>query len=210
MCMTTVSHIYTHIRRCLQRSQGFTLVETIIYIAVFFIVMTALAVTISYTYRAGRFVYEQADALNEVRKGMETMVQALRESAYADNGAYPLVSMSADSVTVYSDTDNDGSAERITFTIQNNELAKKVLPASGNPPVYTGTETTTSVAQFVRNTDLSIPLFTYYDADGNEVTDYTQLSRVESIYIRLFVNIYPSRAPDDYELRSRASFRNAR
>jgi len=189
---------------------GFTLVETVVYIGVFFVVVTALTVTISYTYRAGRFVYEQADALNEVRKGMQTMVQTLRESTYGDNGAYPLLAMGPNSITVYSDTDNDGNAERITFAIENDTLVKKVLAASGNPPIYTGSETTTTVAQFVRNAEVSVPLFTYFDTDGNEVTDYTQRTSVESVYVRLVVNIYPARAPEDYELRSRAAFRNAR
>lgn len=186
------------------------MIELIVYGAVFAIVLAALVAVLSYTYRSGRFVFEQTDANNEVRKGVQTMVQAIRESAYADNGAYPLVSMSANSITLYADVDNDDSAERVTFTIENGVLVKKVLTASGNPPVYTGSEVTTAVAQFVRNDASGVPLFTFFNLDGEEITDYTKVTDVASVLVRLVVNLYPERAPQDYEIRSRAAFRNAR
>lgn len=194
---------YTHTR-------GLTMIEVIVYSAIFVLVLSALVSVLNYTYRSGRFVYEQADANNEVRKGVQAMIQAIRESAYADNGAYPLVSMSASSITLYSDTDNDGSAERITFTIENEVLVKKVVIASGNPPAYGGAETTTPVAYFVRNGSVGVPLFTYYDNSGVQIADYTDITRVASVVARLVVNLYPERAPEDYEIRSRASFRNTR
>lgn len=188
---------------------GFTMIETIVFSGVFLIVLGAVVSVLNYTYRSGRFVNEQAVATIEVRKGVQALVQAIRESSYADNGAFPLVSMSANSITVYTDIDNDGSAERVTFTIENEVLVKKVLLSSGNPPVYTGTEITTPIASFIRNDALSVPLFSYYATDGTAVTDYTRVTDVASVLVRLVVNIYPLRAPEDYEIRSRATFRNS-
>lgn len=189
---------------------GFTLLETLIFTGVFVLVLSAIVVSLSYTYRAGRFVYEQADASNEVRKGVGLLVRTIRESAYADNGAFPVVSMNASEIVLYSDNDNDGSAEKIRFTLADVALVRGVVLASGSPPQYTAQESVSTVSQFVRNGNIGVPLFTYYDEDGVEITDYARVADVASVLIRLVVNLYPERAPEDYEIRSRATFRNVR
>ncbi len=190
--------------------RGFTMLETLVFAGVFVLIMSAIVVALNYTYRAGRFVYEQADASNEVRKGVETLVRTIRESAYADNGAFPIVSMNASEIVLYSDNDNDGSAEKIRFTLVDEALVRGVVLASGSPPQYTAQESVSTVSQFVRNGSTGVPLFTYYDEDGVEISDYTRVADMASVLIRLVVNLYPERAPEDYEIRSRATFRNVR
>ncbi len=189
-------------------ARGFSLLEMLVVIAITASVVVALIVAIQYVYRGQRFVFEQADATRSARIGIERAVADMREASYADNGAYPIVAMSTSTMTFYSDIDDDSSFERVRYFLSDKVLYQGVVDAAGTPPTYDGSETTTALATDVRNDALSVPLFTYYDADGNALSDLADLDAVAFVLVRLVVNLEPSRAPNDFELRASATLRN--
>ena len=214
-----VAQLCSHVRRrtlyvipntsYVNPQRGFTIIESIVLVFVFVMIVGAIVVSLSYTYRGQRFAFEQADATRSARTGMERMVQNLREASSADNGAYPIISMGTSSIEFYSDYDNDSKIERLHYFLDGTDIKRGIVESAGDPPTYaTSTEVVSTVSQYVRNEDLGVPLFTLYDKDGALMSDYNEIDELAFVILRVVVNLHPERAPDDYELRTSAALRN--
>lgn len=190
-------------------TKGFTIIETLVVVGVFALIMTAVSSSIVYFYRSNRIVLEQAYAINSARKGVEFMVRDIREMIYSDEGAYPVISMDANSFYFYSDIDRDDSVERIRYFIDGTDLKKGLTEATGDPPQYLdGNEMISTVSDSTRNIEQAIPVFNFFDDQGNEIIDYAKISEVAFVKINLIVNINANRLPDEFTLRSSATLRN--
>ncbi len=189
--------------------RGFTLIETLVLLAVFTIIVMAIVSSLRFVYKGQRFAFEQADATRSARTGIERAVRDLRETSYADDGAYPIVAMATSSVTFYSDFDNDNKIERIRYFLDGTDFKRGIVESAGDPPMYTtSTEVVTTVSDNVRNTAVGVPLFTLYDKAGAVVSDFSEIDELAFVLVRIVVNLHPERAPDDFELRSSAALRN--
>jgi len=90
------------------------------------------------------------------------------------------------------------------------ELKKGVIkPAVGTggkieyPPDQ---ERITVLSRYIRNAP---PIFEYFDADGNKITDYpARLADTKVMKVYLIVNADPNRPPDNFELESSVQLRN--
>ena len=191
------------------QEKGYSLMETIVVVALFAMASLTIMGTILFLYRTNANAIEQAFALQSARKGVELMVRDVREAAYGDEGSYPLVDFSTTSLTFFSDTDQDESVERIRYFLQGSTLYRGVVQATGTPATYaTSTEEIAAVSEHVRNTDQGVDTFTYYNASGTVVTTQTDMLDIRFITINLVVNINPSRLPEEFTLRSSATMRN--
>ena len=188
-----------------------TLLEAIIWLSVFVVILTAIVSSLRYTYRGQRFAFEQADATRSARVGIERSVRDFREASYADNGAYPIVSLATSTATFYSDYDNDDKIERVRYFLDGTTLKRGITESSGDPAVYaTSSESVSTLSTDVRNTAINTPLFTYFDRAGAAMADLSDVDALAFVVVRLVVNLHPERAPDDFELRSSAALRNVR
>ncbi|XKT74682.1 MAG: PilW family protein [Patescibacteria group bacterium UBA2163] len=190
--------------------RGLTLIEALVWMSIFSIIMSAIIGSVIFFYRANTSSLEQGYQIESARRGTISLVRDLRQASYGDNGAYPLAQIASTSLMFYSDTDKDDVIERIRYTLDESNLYRHVLDSSGNPPRYTEAGATTTVSSHVRNLESGKAVFQYYDAEGNEVTDYTEVAEVRSIVISLVVNILPIRAPEEFTLQSSATLRNLR
>jgi len=100
-----------------QTTKGFTLIETIITIAIFAFVMTAITSFITIIYKSHAYTFQQSTAINEARKGIETMVRELREAKMGDDGSYIIEKADNHEIIFYSDIDKDGDTERIRYFV---------------------------------------------------------------------------------------------
>lgn len=192
-----------------KHKRGFTLVETVVVVGVFVLIMGAIMSAILYFYRTNAHTVEQIYAVESARKGIELMVRDLRETAYADHGGYPLVSIDDTEILFYSDVDRDDSVERIRYRIVNGVLEKGVTNATGVPAVYNDADEVFSVVSTdVRNIPEGIDLFSYFDEAGVEVTNFGNVTDVVFVTIELIININPARLPENFTLRSSAALRN--
>jgi prepilin-type N-terminal cleavage/methylation domain-containing protein len=188
---------------------GFTLIETLVVVSVFALIMIAVSSAILYFYRTNTATLEQAYAINSARKGIEFMVRDIREAIYSDEGAYPVISMGANSFYFYSDTDRDESVERIRYFIDGTDLKKGITEASGDPPKYLDmNEFILIISDSARNIEQEISVFNFFDEYGVEITDYAKISDVAFVKVNLIVNINASSSPDEFTLRSSATLRN--
>ena len=87
---------------------GFTLIESLITIAVFALITGVISGLILMLYRTHGYTWQQSTAVNEARKGIETMVKEIREAKFGDDGSFPIVKAGNKEFVFYSDIDKDG------------------------------------------------------------------------------------------------------
>jgi hypothetical protein len=186
-----------------------SLLETIVYIAVFAFVMLAITNAMISFYQANRYTLEQMSQLDSARKGLNSMIFSLREAAYSESGAYPLEEAGANSITFYSDADNDGTIERVRYFMTGNDFQRGIIKPVGIPAVYNaGSETVTTVARYVRNAEQGMNIFAYFDTAGSQMVSPFILINIRWIQIKLIVNVNPATMPNEFTLRSSATLRN--
>lgn len=190
-------------------ANGFTVIETLVVIGVFTLIMVAISSSILYFYKSNTVTLEQAYAINSARKGIEFMTRDIREMIYSDEGAYPIISIDANSFYFYSDIDRDDSVERVRYFLDGTDLKKGLTEASGDPPEYLdANESISVISDSVRNIEQGISVFKYFDPQAAEITDYSNINDVAFVKINLVVNVNPGRMPDEFTLRSSATLRN--
>lgn len=190
-------------------SRGYTLIEAIITVAVFAVVSVMIIGAITFLYRANSNAIEQAFALASARKGVDKMVQDIREAAYSDEGRFPVQSISTNEFVFYSDTDRDLYVERIRYFLDGTDLKKGVLDPTGVPPTYNpANEVVTVVADNVRNIDQSTPVFRYFNDSGTEILSALSILDVSFVQTKVIVNVNPLRLPEEFTLYSSVTIRN--
>ncbi len=191
------------------QTKAFTLIETVVTIAIFAVVLFSVTSLIIYFYRTNTFVLEQTSAVESASIGVTDAMKDLREASYGADGAYPVVSASATEVTFYVDIKNNGVVDRIIYWLSGTTLYRGVTIPAGNPLSYAGQpETVTSIATDVHNG--STPLFRYFTSTGAQMAPPINVTDIASINTTITVNINPNRAPDNFTLSVGATLRNLR
>jgi len=322
-----------------KKESGFTFIETLVTMAIFVVAIGAV-ITFSITlYRGQSFSFQQLTAINESRRGIETMVKELREAKMGDDGSHILESANDYEIIFYSDIDGDDETEKVRYFVfesnsldndcvayatgdsctvdfdnftsgivdsaeveicvegdlnggneyvdvyadgdnlgrlcqvgcdqcveawqgctsfdvtsqasegsisfiadgsnavggggggfcdweqenhslkarfilswtetdasQSLTLKKGITDPTGYPITYSpDQEVTTILGQYVRN---QLPVFKYFDGNGQELTTPARLGETKLIKVRLIINVDPDRAPQDFELESDVQIRN--
>jgi hypothetical protein len=197
-----------------KNKKGSSIIEAIVLIFVFAMAMTVLTTFLLNTYRAYSYNFQQVAAINEGRKGIETMVKEIREATFGDDGSYPIVEAGDGHFIFFSDIDKDAATERVRYFLDGNNFKKGVVEPTGDPPQYIlGNETVSTLSAYVRNSS-STPVFKYYNGDwpqdtvNNPLPTLTRLTDTKLMHVFLKINVDPSRPPDDFDLESDTQIRN--
>jgi prepilin-type N-terminal cleavage/methylation domain-containing protein len=94
---------------------GFTLIETMVAIAIFTLLWGLISEFIIIVYKTHGYSMDQTIAVGEARRGVDAMAKEIRQARYADNGTYPIVKCNGKEFIFYSDIDNDGAVERVRY-----------------------------------------------------------------------------------------------
>jgi len=173
--------------------------------------MILLAITnaIITFYQSNRYTLEQMSQLDSARKGVTSMVTAIREATYSDTGSYPIEAAGLNSITFYSDIDNDSTMERVRYFLSGNNFQQGIVKPSGSPAVYNlATETITIIAEYIRNAENGINIFEYRDTNGSIMSEPFSLVAIRYAKVNLIVNVNPATMPNEFTLRSSATIRN--
>lgn len=184
--------------------------ETVVTITLMSMVLLALSSAIIFFYRTNASILEQAGAITSARRGIENAMKDLREATVAEDGSFPIVSAGPNSITFYADVDQDNSVERVRYDFTDEVLSRYTLQTSGNPPIYSGSETVEIISENVRNALFGENVFTYFDIDGNELPESPSALDIKFVTATIIVNINPERAPEEFTLTSSATLRNLR
>lgn len=170
--------------------QGFTLIELIVAIAIFVILSVGIITLVSSVFVGSNRQGASLANADQTRKLGNQLRQELRNAVTASNGAYAIATANAQELTFYSNVDGGTDIERVRYYLSNGKLMRGIVKQSGNPPVYTGTETSTVVQNDVANG--ANPIFYYYDSDYDDNTDtaLTQPVNIAQVtYIRLDIQV---------------------
>jgi Tfp pilus assembly protein PilV len=198
----------TNNRRGLPAQAGVTFIETLVWIVLFTLIMLAITQSVLYFYRTSNYAIQEAGAVSSAQRGIDSMVRIIREAAYSNTGAYPIISMATSSFIFYANTDADSAIEKVHYYISGTNLYIGTIQPTGDPAVYTGAEAAILLSDNVKNISQNINLFTYYDQNGAQISDYTQIAGVRFVTLNLVADIDPNRAPTLITLRSSAAMRN--
>ena len=193
--------------------KGFTLVETIVAIAIFVIGIQATVMIASKTIKNKAYTMEMGKSAFVVSRSIGELTQYLRRSRQSDAGSYPIVSADKNDLVVYSDYNKDGVTERIHIYFSNNKIYMGVRsPSNSFPRTYAaGDEAIIMLADHIIN-GVSDPIFSYYNkdypADPNPVATPADVSEIRLAKIFLKINIDPNRAPDNIQQETFVEFRN--
>ena len=190
--------------------RGFTLVETVVTIALLGGILVALSTVIVFFYRTNANVLEQSGAIASARSGIEAAMKDLREATIGEDGSFPIAAAGPNTLTFYADVDQDASVERIRYNLIDDVLYRYTLQATGNPPGYTEAETVEIVSDHVRNDVFGTDVFSYFDSNGTQLGSNPSPLDIAFVTATIVVNINPTRAPEEFTLTSSATLRNLR
>ena len=194
--------------------KGFTLIETLLTIVVFTLATSIISGLIILTYRTHSYNWQQSSAVNEARKGVETMVQEIRKARTGEDGSYPIEKAEDEELIFYSDIDKDGSVERVRYFLQEElsansfkkEVTEAVVSPSGKVSYPSGQEQVVNLSSFVCNNPA---FFRYFDWDNQEIAiPGSRLLGTKLVQVYLVINADPSKPSQNFELSSSAQIRN--
>lgn len=196
-------------KRHIQGERGFTLVETIVVLALYTVLMYAVMQSVSILYKFNAYTIAQAYQVSNARRGIELLIRDVREMTFADNGTFPLARMENNLIGFYSDIDRDDSVEYVEYELSTTTLYKRIYNATGSPPTYSVTPSEThTLSQYVQNLNQATSTFAYYDREGLPASATSTVTDIAYVEARIIVNIDPVRDPGEFMLKSSAALRN--
>jgi prepilin-type N-terminal cleavage/methylation domain-containing protein len=202
--------------------KGFTLVETLVALAIFALGMAATVLVFAKTIKSKAYALEMGKSSFVVSRSVSDLIGYIRRAKQSDDGSYPIVSADKNSLVVYSDYDKDGVTERLHVYY---ELATGKVwlgigePSTTYPKTYAlldathDTDTKIELAKQIVNT-ASDAMFTYYNKDypqdtvNNPVPVPADVSQIRLVKIFLKINIDINKAPDNIQQESFVELRN--
>jgi len=185
------------------KNKGFTLIEITVVMSIFILIFILGSNFIVTTLQSTRFTSDQGEAIAQARKAINNISKDVREASRSERGDYPISYMSAQNFMWYGDINNDGSAEKINYLVDDSDLLR-VVTAPGASNNYPSSEkSTTTIAHYINNQAEAI--FKYYDADNNETAT---INEVRLIGVILKINVTPAVAPNDYYVETDIQLRN--
>lgn len=190
---------------------GMTLVEALVAISILVIGMNGLALLFLTSWRQNGFILELGVASAAASRATDAVASDIRKTRQADDGDYPVESGDDFDVILYIDIDDDDVTERVHYFLDNRQLKRGVTEPTAPPlPTYpSGDQTVTVLANDIDN-EASEPVFFYYSASAPTTPLATPVDpgQVRIVGVRIFVNLYPNRAPEDVSIESVAELRN--
>ena len=152
--------------------KGFTLVESIITIFIFVLAFGAAVGLVIWIYRFQSFTWEQSIAIEEARRGIETMVKEIREATYGENGAFPIEKADDKEFIFYSDIDGDNKVERVRYFLgtvrEGNEIKECETSAQGGSCAV-------EFSNFLKGTLKSAEVKVWVDGDFGWQKEYAEI-----------------------------------
>ncbi|HRY82722.1 MAG TPA: prepilin-type N-terminal cleavage/methylation domain-containing protein [Candidatus Moranbacteria bacterium] len=200
-----------------KKIKGLTLIEMMMAIAIFTIGIAGFTLLFSRTWKSNSYVLEMGQSSMAASQGVNKIVNYIRKTKQADDGAYPIKSASSNDLVIYSDYDKDGIAERLHFYKSGqNILMGATNPTTTLPKSYpSGDQETITLVSSVTNAS-DEPIFYYYNKDypgdstnnplSSPVTSHLAEIRLVKIYVE--INTNPNRGPENIKIQSFVEMRN--
>lgn len=175
---------------------GFTIIETIVMVAVLSMVMIGIYSFFINVFGLSRDFNDAMATQQEVNTALKEFGREVRTMSISEGGAYPIQEASTTSFTFFSDYDKDGIVERVRYfySTTSGALMKGIIEPAGG--VYSvSSEIIKKRVSYVTTTATTTPIFMYYGSSYDGVGTTTPLSTPISIpsvrHVRAYVVIIP-------------------
>jgi predicted glutamine amidotransferase len=187
-----------------------TLVEAVMLVGIYTVISLAIFASIAEFYRFNSYSLEQADEVENARRGMTQWNRDAKELTTAEDGSYPIVVIDAHKFGYFSDTDLDNSVEYVEYVLATTTLRKFTYNATGTPAVYdySSPDSEQILSLYVQNIIEGTPTFQYFDTNGNQLASTSPVINVRYITAQFVINIDQERSPGEFMLRSSIAPRN--
>jgi len=95
--------------------KSFTIIETLVVILIFALAMGATSGLIVIGYRTQGYTWQQSVAIDEARRGIETMIKEIRQAQTGEDGSFAIEKAGNKEFVFYSDIDKDGQNEKTRY-----------------------------------------------------------------------------------------------
>ena len=191
------------------KQHGYTLLETLVVIAIIAILFPALFVMIRSLYSSHEGTLARGIALSTGNKALYETLTDIRSASYSESGALPIVSIATSSIVLYTDTDFDRVAERVRYSLIGTSIEKGVIEPDDSAAYPLGDETTSTLLRRVQNNSTGIATFRFFDETSNEIDPATGSTlSVKRITVELGVQGVFGGTETLNTLRGSASIRN--
>lgn len=200
-----------------KKIRGLTLIEMLMSIAIFTMGIAGFTVLFSKTWKANSYTLEMGQSSMTASQGMNKIVDYIRRTKQADDGAYPVKSANGNDLVIFSDYDKDGATERLHFYKSGQTILMGVAdPTVTLPKTYPASDqqVLTLISNVVNASDE--PIFYYYNKDypgdttNNPLTVpvTSHLVDIRLMKISLKINTNPNKLPNNIAIQSFAEMRN--
>jgi len=152
--------------------KSFTLIETLVVIAIFTLIMGALAGSIVMLYRTYGYTWEQSIAIDEARRGIEIMVKEIRGASTGDDGSYPIEKAGDKEFIFYSDIDGDGKVEKVRYFLGTVSSGSQIQECQTS---VKGGTCSVSFSAFLQGTLISGQVKVSLDGDFGASNEYAEI-----------------------------------
>lgn len=193
--------------------RGMSLVELIVAIGIMSIVMLGMSAFLASIWRTQSFTMRTGQASFEASRGVEGMVDLMRNAQTGADGSFPVVRATATEFSFFADENHDGKIERVHLFYDESTTPKTIKygvtdPTTATPPTYPASDDSVSaIASSVVN-DASEPVFSYYDSANTLLSATPTLSTVRMVHVSIMVSPNNSASSNAVEISSFASLRN--
>lgn len=192
--------------------EGMMMVELLVALAIFAVVIVAVFAMGSNIFIFNSTTTGSFQATQNSQAILKTILKEIREASPGANGAYPIISTGSTTLSFFSDIDNDGVAEKITYTLIGTNFYRAVIKATGNPATYLlANQSTTTLITNVINGN-ALPSFQYFDTNytgtSSPLMHPVSPSMVKLIQINQRIDIDPNRSPLPIIFTVQANIRN--
>lgn len=192
--------------------KGMMLVELLVALAIFAVVIIAVGAMGANIFIFNSTTTGSYQATQSSQAILKTILKEIREASPGANGAYPIVSAGSTTLSFFSDIDNDGVTEQVTYSLIGTNFYRAVIKATGNPPVYllANQSTTTLITNVINGS--ALPSFQYFDTNytgtSSPLVHPVSPSLVKLIQINQRIDIDPNRSPLPIIFTVQANIRN--
>ena len=151
---------------------GFTIIETMVAIAVFALIMGVVSGFIVMAYQTHGYTFQQSIAINEARRGIEIMVKEIREARSGDDGSYPIEMAGDKEFIFYSDIDQDNEVERVRYFLGTVNFGTQTQECQTF--IKEGT-CSVSFSNFLKGTLTSAQVKVSVDGDFGQTKEYAEI-----------------------------------
>jgi len=191
---------------------------TIIELMVSLTILVVIGIVIA-RFQADIFVFTTDlrngfSADEQARTIIRPMTDEIRSASPSSLGAYPIVLASSTAFTFYSDIDNTGVKDEVSYFVSGNALKKGVIVPTGNPYVYSpSSETITTVVPSLLNANsTATPVFQYYDdsytGTSSPLAQPVTPSSVRLVKITFAIDADPNRSPSARSITTQVEIRS--